>query len=88
MANVFLRIIFHLRKFPYMLRSRETFQFKQNNMTDAACFVVNISRAQRVFKIPLAFAITLKGINTLRGVIKRQKTIKIRSYESKGEKLS
>ena len=33
-------------------------------------FMVNISRAQRVFKIPLvlfAFAITLKGINTLRG---------------------
>ena len=54
-----------------MLRSREThFNFKQKNMTNAACFVVNIFRAQRVFKIPfilLTFAITLKGINTLRG---------------------
>ena len=50
--------------------------------------MVNISRAQRVFKIPLvllAFAITLKGINTLKGVIKRQKKIEIRSYESRGK---
>ena len=35
-------------------------------------FMVNISCAQRVFKIPLvllAFAITLKGINTLKDMI-------------------
>ena len=39
-------------------------------MTNVAFFTVNISCAERVFKIPLgllAFAITLKGINTLRG---------------------
>ena len=44
---------------------------KQKNMTNVAVFMVNISRAQTVFKIPLvcgvAFAITFEGINTLRG---------------------
>ena len=49
--------------------------------------MVNISRDQRVFKIPLvllAFAIILKGINTKR-VIKGQKKVKIWSYESRGK---
>ena len=42
----------------------------------------------RVFKVPLellAFAITLKGINTLKRVIKGRKKIKISSYKSRGK---
>ena len=50
--------------------------------------MVNISGAWRIFKIPLvllAFAITLKGMDTL---IKGQKKIKIRSYEPRGERYT
>ena len=37
--KLFLNIkMLQLRRFPYMLRSRETFQFKQKNMTNVACF--------------------------------------------------
>ena len=46
-----------------------TFQFKQKNMTDNACFHCHVSSAYGVIKIPLvllAFAITLKGVNNLR----------------------
>ena len=49
-----------------MLRLLET---HHKNMTNVACFMVNISHAQRVFKIPLvllAFAIILKRGNTLK----------------------
>ena len=55
-----------LRRFPYMLGSRET-HFKQKNMTDIACF--HGQHFLCLLKIPLvllAFAITFKGINTLR----------------------
>ena len=57
---------FYLRRFLYMLRSRKT-HFKQKNMTNVGCFH---GQHFSSFKIPLtllAFAITLKGINTLRG---------------------
>ena len=54
-----------------MLRSRESnFNSSKRTMTNVACFHGQHSGAQRVFKIPLvllAFAITFKGINTLRG---------------------
>ena len=61
----------NLRGFPDMLPSREKhFNLCKENMTNVACFHVNI------FKIPLVllvFAITLKGIDTLKGQSKDKK---------------
>ena len=54
-----------------MLRSREKkFQFKQKKMTNVGCFHGQHFLSPEVFKIPLvllSFAITFKGINTIRG---------------------
>ena len=52
-----------------MLRSRETHQYKQKNMTNVACFNGQHFSFLEVFEIPLvllAFAITLKGIKVTR----------------------
>ena len=55
-------------------------------------FMVNISHAKRVFKILLvllAFAITLKGINTIRGSSKDKKksSCDLRSPEGKASDI-
>ena len=79
----------YLKEVPlHALITSNTFQFKLKNITNVACFHgQHFSRFGGYSKIPLvllAFAITLKEFIPKR-VIKGQKKIKIRSYESRGK---